>query len=140
MILLDTNVISELMRAQPEPAVLAWLSSQNPKDLGTTAITVAEIGYGIKRLPAGRRRREITTAARDVFEGFSHQVHPFDHSAANLYGEIVTKRDSSGRPIDGFDAQIAAICRTRRAGLATRNTSDFENTGVTLFNPWDPGD
>ncbi len=136
MIILDTNVISELMRAEPSPVVLSWVRSQDRRDLNTTAITVAEVRYGIERLPDGRRRRTLAEAAHDVFEAFAGQVLPFDRGAADLYGTIVAERERSGQPIEGFDAQIAAICRSSGAALATRNTADFAGTGVALINPW----
>lgn len=136
MIILDTNVVSELMRTAPDPAVLAWVRSQARKDLNTTAITVAEIRYGIERLPDGRRRRTLAEAARDAFEAFASQVLSFDRRAADLYGTIVAERERNGQPIDGFDAQIAAICRSSGAALATRNTADFTDTSVSLINPW----
>jgi toxin FitB len=142
MIVLDTNVASELMRRSPEPAVTGWIRAHPGGELCTTAITLAEIRYGIDRLPAGRRRDLLTGAAFDVFAAFAAQVLPFDAVAATHYATIVARRDHSGRPIDGFDAQIAAICLARRATLATRNTRDFAETGVAVIDPWqsaDPG-
>jgi predicted nucleic acid-binding protein len=138
VIVLDTNVISELMRSKPDPAVRAWVHSQHAKELYTTAITVAEVRYGIQRLPDGRRRQLLATAAEDVFEAFTVQVLAFDQRAAGLYATLVAERERSGRPMDGFDGQIAAICRACHAALATRNTPDFAATGLTLLNPWDP--
>lgn len=136
MIVLDTNVVSELMRPEPASSVLAWLREQPGNDLYTTAITVAEIRYGIARLPDGRRRAALDQAAGEVFAAFPTQVLAFDLAAADAYADIVAHLDNLGTPIDGFDAQIAAICRTHAAVLATRNTKDFTDTGIRIINPW----
>ncbi len=140
MIVLDTNVVSELMRAEPEPAVLRWLRQGSGDSLYTTTITVAEIRYGIARLPEGRRRESLHQAANEIFAAFPRQVLTFDLAAANTYADVVTTRESLGNPIDGFDAQIAAICRSQAATLATRNTKDFADTGITVINPWREAD
>ena len=136
MIIVDTNVASELMRPSPSPAVRDWVTSQAAGELFTTAITVAEILYGLARLPAGRRRDRLHTAAEEVFTAFSEYVLPFDASAAASYPLIVSHRDDIGLPIEGFDAQIAAICRTHEAALATRNIKDFRETGIGVIDPW----
>lgn len=136
MIVLDTNVVSELMRAKPAPAVLAWLRQSSGAGLYTTAVTVAEIRYGIARLSEGQRRESLHQAANEVFAAFPRQVLPFDLAAAGAYAEVVASRERLGHPIDGFDAQIAAICRTRVASLATRNTKDFTDTGIEVIDPW----
>ncbi|HWH01830.1 MAG TPA: type II toxin-antitoxin system VapC family toxin [Pilimelia sp.] len=136
MIVLDTNVVSELMRAAPDPAVLAWIRERPGDDMCTTAVTVAEIRYGIARLPEGRRREALHQAATEIFAAFSDQVLPFDLAAAGAYAAVVAQREVLGRPIDGFDAQIAAICRAHAATLATRNTKDFADTGVIVVDPW----
>ena len=136
MIVLDTNVVSELMRPQPSAEVVVWLTAQDAPGLRTTAITVAEISYGIRRLPRGRRRDGLAAIAGELFAGFSDQVLAFDEHTAERYAEIVVQRDRAGRPIDGFDAQIAAICLSHQATLATRNTRDFEHTGITTIDPW----
>lgn len=139
MIVLDTNVVSELMRAAPSPVVLAWLGDFPGGELYTTAVTVAEIRYGIARLPEGRRREALHQAANEVFAAFPQQVLPFDLVAANAYADVVAHRDAVGSPIDGFDAQIAAICRAHTATLATRNTKDFVETGIAIVDPWRAG-
>lgn len=139
MIVLDTNVVSELMRPAPHRGVLAWVRAQPTGDLYTSAITLAEIRYGIERLPDGRRKTLLMSTAGEVFEGFEEQVLPFDSSAALRYATIVSASERSGRPIDGFDAQIASICREHEAALATRNVADFERTGVELIDPWVSG-
>jgi predicted nucleic acid-binding protein len=136
MIVLDTNVVSELMRAEPEPAVISWLQQSSGDSLYTTTVTVAEIRYGIARLPEGRRRDSLHQAANEIFAAFPRQILPFDLAAANAYADVVTVREDLGAPIDGFDAQIAAICRSRAAVLATRNTKDFADTGIAIVDPW----
>lgn len=138
MIVVDTNVASELMRPSPSETVRAWVRDQRAQDLCTTAITVAEIGYGIERLPGGRRKEALRAAVAEVFGMFEDQVLPFDTPAAEEYGLVVSHRDALGLPIEGFDAQIAAICRARGAALATRNVADFRETGVEVINPWQP--
>lgn len=134
MIVLDTNVVSEMMREAPDRNVLAWADSAGR--LHTTAVTLAEVSYGIDRLPEGRRKDQLAAIAVQVFADFDEVVLPFDVRAARRYAEIVAGRERAGRPIPAADAQIAAICSSRRATLATRNTSDFEATGITLLNPW----
>lgn len=136
MIVLDTNVVSELMRAEPAPEVLAWLRQNSGAGLYTTAVTVAEIRYDIARLPEGLRRESLHQAANEIFTAFPRQVLPFDLAAAGAYADVVAGRERLGHPIDGFDAQIAAICRTRVATLATRNTKDFTDTGIQVVDPW----
>ncbi len=137
MIIVDTNVTSELMKPTPSPAVTAWVRACNTADLYTTAITLAEILYGIERLPDGPRKDLLRHSAAGVFSGFPEQVLPFDATAAVAYSEIVTHRESVGAPIDGVDAQIAAICRAHNATLATRNLKDFRDTGVDVIDPWE---
>ena len=136
MIVLDTNVTSELMRTAPSRAVSDWVREQRPGDLYTTAVTVAEISYGLARLPKGRRKDRLVDAAREAFSGFAEHVLPFDNAAAIEYAAIVIERERRGIPINGFDAQVASICRTRNATLATRNVKNFDRTGVNLTNPW----
>lgn len=135
-LVLDTNVVSELMRPSPDAAVSRWFGDQQPRRLRTTAITVAEIGYGLARLPRGRRRERLIDAAAATFAVFSDQVLSFDVRAASLYPDIVRAREAGGRPISGFDAQIAAICRVDDHTLVTRNVADFADTGVSLIDPW----
>jgi hypothetical protein len=136
MIVLDTNVVSELMRAAPAPAVLAWLQQTSSTGLYTTSVTVAEIRYGIACLPDGRRKHDLHQAANEVFATFPRQVLSFDVAAATAYVDVVAGREADGNPISGFDAQIAAICRCQAATLATRNTKDFIGTGISLIDPW----
>lgn len=139
MIVVDTNVASELMRPAPDDRVVRWVRAARPDDLWTTAITVAEILVGIARLPDGRRRATLDQAARDVFAAFDDRVLAFDAAAAPWHAEIVVARERSGAPVGGFDAQIAAVCRLHGATLATRNVRDFVGTGVGLIDPWQDG-
>jgi len=136
MIVVDTNVTSELMKPSPAAAVAAWVRSKSATDLYTTSITLAEIGYGIERLPRGRRYDELKQAATDVFSAFTEQILAFDTTAATEYVSVVSHRERAGTPINGFDAQIASICRAHRATLATRNVKHFQATGIDVVNPW----
>jgi toxin FitB len=137
VIILDTNVASELMKPAPSLAVTAWVADHAAAGLYTTSITVAEIGYGIERLSEGRRKELLRAAAEEVFTEFSEQVLAFDASAAAHYAFVVSQRDRAGAPIDGFDALITSICRAHDAALATRNGKDFESTGIDVIDPWD---
>jgi predicted nucleic acid-binding protein len=137
VILLDTNVLSELIRRDPDDGVLSWTDSLDTALVATTAITAAEILYGAARLPAGRRRDRLSEAVHRLIEDdFDGRVEPFDATAAAHYAALVSDRERAGRPISAADAQIAAICRKLRATLATRNTDRFEATGIDLINPW----
>lgn len=137
MIVIDTNVVSELMRPSPFDRVRAWVRAQPARELFTSAVTVAEVLYGIERLPGGRRREELRSAAIEIFDGFADQVLAFDAAAGERYAVLVSHREQMGMPIEGFDAQIAAICLVRGAALATRNVADFRETGIKVINPWD---
>lgn len=123
------------MRPSPDAGVLEWVNSAGA-ELRTTAITVAEVRYGLERLAGGRRQDRLRAAADEVFSVFSDYVLPFDVESAVHYALIVSHCDDIGRPIEGFDAQIAAICRANVATLATRNLKDFRETGVDLIDPW----
>jgi predicted nucleic acid-binding protein len=137
VIILDTNIISELTRRIPEPGVTSWLDSLPAEEVGTTAVTAAELLYGVARMPAGRRKTELAAAVRGLLgDEFRDRVLPFDEHCASRYADIVCGRETLGRPISVADAQIAAICRTAEATLATRNTNDFSGTGIELINPW----
>jgi predicted nucleic acid-binding protein len=136
VIVLDTNVVSELMRAGPSPVVEGWVRGRSASELRTTSVTLAEVGYGIARLPDGHRKALLKAAAVAVFGAFPEQVLAFDAAAAREYGEVIDRRDRVGAPIDGFDAQIACICRAHDAALATRNLKDFADTGIALIDPW----
>ncbi len=136
MIVVDTNVVSELMRSSPSEIVREWFLQQDSRELRISSITVAEILYGIERLPSGKRRKELSDVALGIFGGFTEQILPFDVLAATHYSMIVASREEQGNPIGGFDAQIAAICRSCEAQLATRNEKDFVGVGVSIINPW----
>ncbi|MDN3523311.1 type II toxin-antitoxin system VapC family toxin [Halomonas ramblicola] len=140
MIVLDTNVLSELMRPVPEPRVVDWLDTQETASVAITAITVAEVLYGIERLPDGRRKRSLAAAAAAMFdEDFAGRILAFDGEAAIHYAERVAASEQAGRAVQMADAQIAAICLRHQATLASRNVKDFAGCGVPLINPWDPG-
>jgi toxin FitB len=136
VIILDTNVTSELMRAQPDPAVTAWLAAQPPTELFSTVVTVAEISYGLQRLPRGRRRRSLEQSYDSLFVDMAYHVLPFDVEAALLYGPLVATKERAGIAMDPMDAQIACIAACRGAMIATRNERDFADCGVRLVNPW----
>jgi predicted nucleic acid-binding protein len=124
------------MRTESAQAVAAWVQAQQAASLRTTAVSVAEIRYGLQRLPRGKRRTLLREAADDVFESFADQVLPFDAASARHYADIVVERERAGTPIGGFAAQIASICRAHKAALATRNTDDFTGLQLPLINPW----
>jgi len=137
MIVLDTNAISEFLKPAPSEIVVGWLAAQEPREVFVTAITQAEVLYGIESLPAGKRKFSLSAAVERVFvERFSGRILPFDEEGARVYPKIVRQRDAAGRPISQLDAMIAAIARSRSAALATRNTKDFEGCGVRVINPW----
>ena len=138
MIVLDTNVISELMRDEPATEVVSWVDQHPPDEVFVTAVTAAELLYGVARLPDGRRKTVLTHKARELLDDdFDGQVLAFDRHAASLYAQIVASRERGGSPISSPDAQIAAMCRAHDAGLATRNVKDFVDTGITIVDPWD---
>ncbi|TVQ94208.1 MAG: type II toxin-antitoxin system VapC family toxin [Deltaproteobacteria bacterium] len=137
MRVLDTNVLSELIRPRPDPAVVAWVRKQPTSSLYTTTITQAEMLYGVAVMPAGRRRDDLRTAVRDLFEvDLSGRVIPFDGDAAVIYAEIAAHRRSLGRPISQLDGLIASIARSRGSAVATRNETDFADCGLDVVNPW----
>lgn len=137
MILLDTNVISELMKPNPDQSVVNWLDSQFVSTLNICAVTRAEIELGIALLPAGRRRQNISRAAQNVFMRFSGRCLAFDEMAAVEYAQLVAGRSRRGRPITVEDAQIAATALVAGLELATRNIHDFEQIpGLKLIDPW----
>ncbi|MBF0166460.1 MAG: type II toxin-antitoxin system VapC family toxin [Alphaproteobacteria bacterium] len=137
MILLDTNVLSELMRPKPEAAVLHWLAQQSAQSVFTTSITEAEILFGLALLPQGVRRDALTKASQALFaEDFADRVLSFDRAAAQEFADIAAARRQAGRPIAHADAQIAAIARSHKAILATRNLSDFEQCRIEVVDPW----
>jgi predicted nucleic acid-binding protein len=137
MIILDTNVVSELMRSSPDPAVVAWVGGHPPTSLFITTVTVAEILYGIAIMPLGERRKRLEQAVSAMIrEDFADRVLGFDSAAAHACAVIAARRRSAGHPIAQFDAQIAAIAASRNSAIATRNVSDFENCGLDVLDPW----
>jgi len=137
VIILDTNVISEIIRAEPSPAVMNWMESQSRAMLFTTTLTRAELLYGMAILPDSPRKMEKERIIKDILNiDFHEKMLPFDKDAADCYAEITAVRKKSGSPISQFDAMIAAITQSRGAKLATRNIKDFIHCGISIINPW----
>ena len=137
MILLDTNVLSELMRPRPGPGVEHWMAAQPDSSLFISAITEAELRYGVALLPPGKRRAGLASmVAAMLAEDFAGRILPFDSAAATAFAEIAAARRRAGHPITQADAQIAAIAASRGAALATRNVPDFDGCGIAVVNPW----
>ncbi|MBI5445806.1 MAG: type II toxin-antitoxin system VapC family toxin [Deltaproteobacteria bacterium] len=138
MIVLDTNVLSELMKPVPEAGVSEYVAAQPSSSFFTTTVTQAEILYGVALLPMSKRKSGLEEAIVAMFEvDFAGRVLPFDSDAARAYAEIAAGRRQAGMPISQFDAQIAAICRSRGAALASRNASHFAQCGIQVINPWE---
>ena len=139
MILLDTNVVSEVMRPKPSGNVLNWLNRHNDGDLFISSITIAEICYGLRILPTGQRRQLLQVRFEQfVSEGFACNIIDFNEPAARAYAEIMGMRKEKGRPMSLPDGQIAAIAQINHLALATRNITDFEGCGIKLINPFKP--
>ncbi len=139
MIVLDTNILSELVRPFPALEIKNWLLNKTANEtLATTAITVSEIEYGLARLPDGRRRKDLEERF-EMLTGaqFDFVVLPFEEKAARLAGRLRAAREASGLHAHSADMMIAAICALAGASLATRNTKDFTGTGIELINPWE---
>lgn len=137
MTVLDTNVLSEVLKPVPSSRVLRWLAAQPRHAILTTSLTQAELLHGVEALPAGKRRSQLLTAVEEILrEDFVGRILPFDEAAAREYAAIVVSRDSRGRPISQFDAMIAAITRSRGAVLATRNIKHFQDCGIRVIDPW----
>src|ERR1700730_796545 len=137
MIILDTNVLSELMRLKPSARVAAWVAKQPAAELFTTSITEAEIFYGIELLPKGKRREGLLVAAEAMFaEDLAGRIFGFDSDAARVFSKIAAHRRALGRSISHADAQIAAIAQVRGAMLATRNVADFADCDLEVVDPW----
>ena len=138
MFVVDTNVVSELMRDAPNADVLVWMDERPTRELFVTAVTEAEVRTGIACLSEGARRRGLADAAERALGGlFAGRILPFDSSAARIYAQIAAVRRAAGRPITQFDCQIAAIARSRGMAVATRNARDFADTGVEIIDPWE---
>ncbi len=139
MIVLDTNVVSELVRPSPNRSVVEWVDEHDSSELVLTALTAAELRAGVALLPEGRRGDELGMRIESLLvETFAGYVLAFDVGSSAYYAEVLAVRTRGGRPITTFDAQIAAVCRQYDSVLATRNTTDFTDTGIQLVNPWDP--
>ena len=137
MIILDTNVLSELMRRVPDSAVLAWLDRQPPLSIWITSITLFECQFGLALMPTGRRRQALETSfAALLAEDLDKRVLAFDAEAAAQAATLAAQRQLAGRPVDIRDTQIAGIAQSRRATLATRNLNHFEGLSVPVVNPW----
>lgn len=140
MVLLDTNVVSELVRTKPETAVQAHLRRYRPEEMFTAAICLAEIRYGLARLPIGRRRTALAASVENLLSGgFDGRILSFDAACAGFYGMIRAEREARGVPIEVEDAMIAATARAHGAALVTRNVADFEHCGITVIDPWEHG-
>ena len=137
MILLDTNVVSELIRPKPDPGVEAWIAEQVAANVFLSVISAAELLYGVAILPSGQRRDRLTAEIEGMLRhDFAGRILPFDSDAARAYAVIAAERRAAGRPIGQFDGQIAAITRSRGAAIATRNAGDFAGCGIDVINPW----
>ena len=137
MIIINTNVLSELMKRRQDPAVARWTAKHKLIELFTTSVTKAEILYGIELLPSGKRRDGLLAEAEQMFSiDLAGRILAFDSDSALHFATIAADRRFKGRPISELNAQIAAIARNYNARLATRNTSDFEHCGIKLIDPW----
>ena len=136
-VLLDTNVVSELMRKAPDPTVAVWAAGHRLENLFFSAVGEAELRYGAATLPTGQRRETLVSdIERMLGEAFEDRVLPFDSGAARAYADIAAKRRSTGRAVAPADCQIAAIARSRRMAVATRNVRDFEDVNIEVIDPW----
>ena len=137
MIIVDTNVLSEGLKPKPPDRVLRWLAAQEHSTVYTSTITQAELFHGVEALPPGRRRAGLLAAIEKILgEEFDGRILPFDEDAARAFSTIVVTREAARRPISQFDAMIAAIARSHRAAVATRNTADFDGCGIQAIDPW----
>ena len=139
MIVLDTNLLSEPLRRNPEPAVLDWLA-QSTEAFALSAVSVGELLTGVHFLPIGRRREALGAAIESLLESFAGAVLNYDERAARAYAELKERSRNAGRPIGVEDGMIAAICIANGAALATRNVKDFDGLGIDVVNPWDSPD
>ena len=141
MIVLDTNVVSEMMRPAPDPSVLNWLNTQIAGELWLNSVVVSELLFSIARLPAGARKRQLAeTFAAMLEQDFAGRILPFDLEAAVIYAELAASCEAKRRTVEMADGQIAAICLVQGATLATRNLRHFEGLGMVLVDPWDVAD
>lgn len=137
MVVLDTNVLSELMSPGPDPVIVSWVAERATSSLHLTAISEAELRFGLAFLPPGRRREGLANGLQRMLRtGFANRILPFDSAAALAYAEIASARRTMGRPMPEADCQIAAIASARGMAVATRNVKDFADTGIHVIDPW----
>ena len=136
MIILDTNILSALMRQIPEPKVVAWLDTQPRTSVWITSVTLLEVHFGLQIMPAGRKRVVLIRAFDEFLETIGRRVAPFDSDAAKVAADLMAARQKRGWPGDLRDTMIAGIVLARHAALATRNTAHFDDTGAPVINPW----
>ncbi|MXZ70022.1 MAG: type II toxin-antitoxin system VapC family toxin [Acidobacteria bacterium] len=138
MVVLDMNVVSELMQPAGDPVVASWVAERPTSSLFLTAVTEAELRFGLAVMPAGKRRDGLTAGLERMLRaGFANRVLPFDSAAARAYAEIAAARRLMGRPVSQADAQITAIASARGMAVATRNVRDFEDMGINVIDPWE---
>ena len=137
MIILDTNVLSALMRSHPEAKIVAWLDAHIRESVWITSITALEVRFGLQVMPAGKKRTALIQAFGSLLETIDHRIAAFDAAAAEQAGDLMARRQHAGRPVDLRDTMIAGIAVARRASLATRNISHFKDADITVVNPWD---
>jgi toxin FitB len=136
MIILDTNVLSALMRATPESKVIAWLDQQPRTSVWTTSITILEVRFGLQIIAVGKRRSLLVQAFEEVLDKIGQRVAPFDALAAQQAGDLMASRHRRGRPVDLRDTMIAGIALAHHATLATRNSAHFDDLSIPVVNPW----
>ena len=137
MLVVDTNVLSELMRPTPDPVIASWVAKRTTSSLHLTAISEAELRFGLAIMPPGRRRDGLAEGLKRMLRtGFANRVLPFDSAAASSYAEIAAARRAMGRPMPEADCQIAAIARSRDMAVVTRNVRDFADAGIDVIDPW----
>ena len=137
MVVLDTNVVSELIRPSPSPVVQAWVAGQEAKSLFFSPVSEAELRYGLETMPEGRRRNALAVEVEGMLrEDFIGRILPFDSEAARSYAKIAADCRATGRPVSTADCQIAAIAHSRGMAVATRNIRDFAGMGIKLIDPW----
>jgi predicted nucleic acid-binding protein len=137
MIVLDTNVLSALMRSQPETKVVAWLDAQPRDSVWITSITALEVRFGLQIMPAGKKRTALLHAFESLLDTIDHRIAAFDAAAAEHAGDLMARCQDAGRPVDLRDTMIAGIVLARRASLATRNVAHFKDAGISVVDPWD---
>jgi predicted nucleic acid-binding protein len=137
MIIVDTNVVSEIMKPNPNPAVVAWITA-NRDELVMTSVTTAELAEGVERMPAGRRQIALRNWAERLISDYQNRVLPFSVDEAWAFARLATIRQKLGQPVSDSDTMIAAIASTHNAAVATRNITDFEHEDIELINPFDP--